>query len=99
MTFTFADVAPAHMRLLVLDDLSKSDAKDYFLKQIPDDKRSLFKSDFDCFDSVFNMTGGRMIFIDQYVHDTIVNNAPPAGYSLPFLLPYHFKWFSTLIRV
>ncbi len=63
------------MRLLVLDDLTQDDAKEYFLTKIPDDRRSLFKSDCECFDTVFNMTGGRMVFIDQYVHEVIQDNA------------------------
>ncbi len=72
----FAVVPAAHMRLLVLDDLSQADAKEYFLKKIPDYRRSLFESDCQCFDTVFKMTGGRMVFIDQYVHEVIQENAP-----------------------
>jgi hypothetical protein len=64
------------MLLLVLDYLSQSDAKDYFEKQIPADEQTLLKSNCDCFDFVFNLTGWQTIFIDQYVHNTIFFNTP-----------------------
>jgi hypothetical protein len=81
ITSCFAAVPSAHMRIVVLDDLSLEDSKKYFLKIIPDEEKSLFKSDCDCFDNVFKITGGRIVFIDQYVHEVILNEAPLQGWS------------------
>ena len=80
----FAAVPTAHMRLLVLDDMSQADAKQYFLNKIPADKMSLFKSDCDSFDSVYSMTGGRIVFLDQYVNDVILKNTAFSGKIRPY---------------
>jgi hypothetical protein len=45
-------IPTAHMRQLVIDDLSQVNAKQYFLKRIPDNKMSLPYSSADVYDVI-----------------------------------------------
>jgi hypothetical protein len=89
------------MRYLVLDDLSKAEAERYFVNlivKVPVDQRALFKKDLDCFDKVFNLTGGRIIFLKQYVNEVCRRNEPISGSHFKNMcLPHiHFCPFDRL---
>ena len=72
-------VPMTNLQFLVLDNLSKADAKKYFLSRIPDDKKILFQLNCDSFDSVYSMTGGRIVYLNEYVNEVISNDCQLSG--------------------
>jgi hypothetical protein len=70
------------MHYLVLDDLSKEDARSYFvqlLDNISNEERTLFNADLDCFDFVYSITGGRVLFLRRYVNEVRMAKAKISG--------------------
>ncbi|KAJ3078297.1 hypothetical protein HK102_004599 [Quaeritorhiza haematococci] len=65
---------PPHFKYAFLGDLHEADAYEYYLRRlesiVPENKWSLFPVDQDGFRKVFRLTGGRMLFIDEYVVQT-----------------------------
>ena len=61
------NIVAAHYQHLVLPDLSKAKAYEYFLslvESLPVACQDLFGKGIESFEKVYHMTGGRMIFID-----------------------------------
>ena len=75
-------VSAAHISYIVLDDLSKEEARGYFvhlIDNLPIEERKLFKDDLDCFDFVFSITGGRILFLQMYVAEVSRSKAKISG--------------------
>ena len=63
-----------HIKTFVLGDLNKADSHRYFLeliKTLPEEFQDLFQLDERSFDTVFHLTGGRMLLIEEYVYQGI----------------------------
>ena len=70
------------MCYLVLDDLSKEEAQRYFVKlieKVSAQEQALFKADLDCFDFVYSVTGGRIIFLKLYVGEVCRSKMKMSG--------------------
>ncbi len=60
----------------MLGDLSKADSHRYFLeliKTLPLEFQDRFQLDERSFDTVFHLTGGRMILIEDYVYEALLS--------------------------
>ncbi len=71
-----------YVNIKLLGDLSKAAAFKYYELVIgskhPEAKRELFPSEAD-FDKVFYITGGRMVYIDEYVDSVAKSGSQPTG--------------------
>ena len=60
----------AHYEAVVLGDLTKKEAHNYFCHEIntlSKEEQDLFSTDCQSFEHVYHLTGGRMLFIDKYI--------------------------------